>query len=333
MKLGVFYPTRSAHSVLRYTDNVMREIELSGVSTVCFSENDPLPYDVDLYWDPRAAGGVAPYRVLKTTTKPFVVTVHGAAPFALPSLEYFPNLYRVVLGKLQNIKKLYDWRAFHDRYAFIITVSTYAKGEIEEKLGLKREMIVPIHHGVDHALFKPAPVMTESVSYFLHVSAYQPKKNVDRIINAYQRISRNDKPRLVLVVPGYPGAKAGNGIKLVCTSMSHNQLVSLYQGAMGFVFPSLHETFGMPIIEAMSSGCPVITSDVSACPEVAGDAALLVNPRSTDAIAKAMCRLIDDQQLRQQLRKKGLKRSARFTWHKSAEKHLEVFKIVLRKKV
>ena len=333
MKLGVFYPTRSAHSVLRYTDNVMREIELSGVSTVCFSENDPLPYDVDLYWDPRA-GRPGPFSKFKNISRPCVITFHGAAHLVLPFNECFRHrLTSILYGQWSKLRTLYDWQTFRGRYAAIITVSTYAKGEIEEKLGLKREMIVPIHHGVDHALFKPAPVMTESVSYFLHVSAYQPKKNVDRIINAYQRISRNDKPRLVLVVPGYPGAKAGNGIKLVCTSMSHNQLVSLYQGAMGFVFPSLHETFGMPIIEAMSSGCPVITSDVSACPEVAGDAALLVNPRSTDAIAKAMCRLIDDQHLRQQLRKKGLKRSAQFTWHKSAEKHLEVFKIVLRKNV
>ncbi|WP_445707531.1 glycosyltransferase [Desulfofundulus thermocisternus] len=89
----------------------------------------------------------------------------------------------------------------------------------------------------------------------------------------------------------------------------------------------------MPIIEAMASGCPVITSNVTSCPEVAGDAAILVDPRSTDAIAEAMHRIIKDQRLRQQLREKGLKRAAQFTWRRSAEKHLKVFEKALRKKV
>ncbi len=91
------------------------------------------------------------------------------------------------------------------------------------------------------------------------------------------------------------------------------------------MFPSLHETFGLPILEAMACGCPVITSDVGACPEVAGDSALFVNPRSVDDITNAMKRLIEDDSLRQLLRQKGLARSQQFTWRKSADEHLKIF--------
>lgn len=99
------------------------------------------------------------------------------------------------------------------------------------------------------------------------------------------------------------------------------------------MFPSLHETFGMPILEAMACGCPVITSNVTACPEVAGDAALLVNPRSVDEIANAMRRLMEEQELRETLWERGLKRALQFTWRKSAKKHLEVFEKVLEGKI
>lgn len=85
----------------------------------------------------------------------------------------------------------------------------------------------------------------------------------------------------------------------------------------------------MPILEAMASGCPVITSNSTGCAEIAGDAALLVNPRSVDEIADAMRRLTSDHTLRQSLREKGLARAQQFTWRRSAEQHMAVFKKVL----
>lgn len=99
------------------------------------------------------------------------------------------------------------------------------------------------------------------------------------------------------------------------------------------MFPSLRESFGMPILEAMACGCPVITSNISACPEVAGDAALLVDPYSVDDIAGAMKRLIEDEPLRQSLRQKGLSRSRQFTWRKSARDHLKVFEKIAGEKL
>ena len=111
--------------------------------------------------------------------------------------------------------------------------------------------------------------------------------------------------------------------------LSQKVLVKYYQDAIGFVFPSLHETFGMPIVEAMASGCPVITSSTTACSEVAGNAALLVDPRSVDEISSAMKKLVMDIGLRQSLAEKGLKRASQFTWKKCAEEHLNVFERAL----
>jgi len=104
----------------------------------------------------------------------------------------------------------------------------------------------------------------------------------------------------------------------------------MYSAASAFVFPSLRETFGMPILEAMASGCPVISSNSTGCAEVAGDAALLVDPRSITDIAGAMHRLTEDASLRADLRERGLARARQFTWQRSAEEHLKVFEKALR---
>lgn len=108
------------------------------------------------------------------------------------------------------------------------------------------------------------------------------------------------------------------GVRLISEGLSSTELATWYRGGMGFIFPSLHETFGIPILEAMACGCPVITSNDSACPDVAGDSVLFVNPHSIDDITNAMKRLIEDDSLRQ----KGLARSRQFTWRKSAEKNI-----------
>jgi glycosyltransferase involved in cell wall biosynthesis len=94
---------------------------------------------------------------------------------------------------------------------------------------------------------------------------------------------------------------------------------------MAFVFPSLHETFGLPILEAMSCGCPVISSDQTACPEIVGDAGLLVDPRSVAQIRKAMQTIIEDVELRRELADRGLRRANSFTWRESARQHIDVF--------
>jgi len=331
VKVGVFYPSRIPLSACNYIDNVISELANKNVELFLFAEKEPIPTSVDIYWDPRSMGGGAPYKMFMITEKPLVVTVHGASLFSLAAKEHFSKVRSALKAQYLKIYHLYKWRQFRYRSTAFITVSAYGKWEISKYLRLDETKVTPVWHGVDLDTFKPGLVDKASRRYFLHISQYQPKKNVDRIIEAYAMLSVANKPALVAVVPGYPqSASVPKGIELIRTPKGKQELAGLYRGAVAFIFPSLHETFGMPIVEAMASGSPVITSNVTACPEVAGDAALLVNPRSVDDIAAAMARLLADESLRESLREKGLARAQQFTWQHCAEKHLEVFERAIR---
>ena len=102
------------------------------------------------------------------------------------------------------------------------------------------------------------------------------------------------------------------------------KLPSLYRGAEALVFPSLYEGFGLPVLEAMACGTPVVTANVTALPEVTGDAALLVDPTSVEQIAEAIVQIVSDTKLRQQLRDKGLKQAAQFSWQRTSARVREL---------
>ncbi|MCE5219335.1 glycosyltransferase family 4 protein, partial [bacterium] len=111
--------------------------------------------------------------------------------------------------------------------------------------------------------------------------------------------------------------------------ISNDDLVAYYRAASLFAFPSLYEGFGLPVLEAMACGTPVVTSNSSSIPEVAGDAAILVEPRDTAALAAAVEGVASDEALREDLRGRGLEQAARFSWDRTAEMTLEVYKHVL----
>ncbi|GAW94026.1 glycosyltransferase family 4 protein [Calderihabitans maritimus] len=336
MKIAVCYREAIPFSFRNYIENVTRELIQLGVDITRFKEGDPLPQEADLYWDPFSG----PSYSLKKVKKPLVVSLLGDYGLGIPAEEFYgshPLISSLLRFKLKT-RLMYRWWSFRKSCSAIITVSDYSKGVVERHLRLDGKKVFPIYHGVNSDIFSPSKRKVASgPAYFLHVSQYVPPfhhmKNVNRIIEAYARLSHERKPRLVLVIPGYPSTEINvKGVELIRRSKTSDELATLYQGAVGFIFPSLHETFGMPILEAMACGCPVITSNVTACPEVAGDAALLVNPRSVDEITQAMLRLAEDKSLREELRQKGLARAKEFTWRKSAEKHLEVFRQVWRGK-
>jgi glycosyltransferase involved in cell wall biosynthesis len=127
-------------------------------------------------------------------------------------------------------------------------------------------------------------------------------------------------------VIGYPGPRNLPGVEFIDRQMSRDEISALYGGALGFVFPSVSEGFGMPILEAMASGCPVVTSQGTACGEVAGDAALLVDPYSVPAIAQAMQTLWQDRSARTRLRASGRAHALGFDWDASARLHAQVFR-------
>src|SRR3569623_497537 len=113
-----------------------------------------------------------------------------------------------------------------------------------------------------------------------------------------------------------------DGVRVITALQTTEELAHLYRRALAFVFPSLYEGFGLPIIEAMACGCPVITSNVSACPEVAGDAAMTVDPRDEKASFEAMLAIHRDQQFREERIAAGLRRIHDFSWMKSARCHM-----------
>jgi glycosyltransferase involved in cell wall biosynthesis len=227
------------------------------------------------------------------------------------------------------------WHLNRNNYAAIVAVSEYAKQEISTYLHVSKDIIFPVYHGVDLEVFHPKNGSgdSENEAYLLHVSQPQPKKNVDRLVAAYALLDPQERPQLRLVAPGYTNSNLPDGIQLYQSSLKHDELAPLYRGALGFIFPSIHETFGMPILEAMASGCPVITSNTTGCAEIASDAALLVDPRATEDIERAMRRLVTVKELRHSLREKGIIRARQFTWRRSAEQHIAVFEQTLEGKL
>ncbi len=330
MNIGVFFDKElHTFSIRNYINNILQWVNVWGVKVYGFSNRDEardIENIVRFLWFPDCGGCVVPPREYWGLKCRFVVTFHGGAMFSLPYRVYYDSIRQAIEGTIRKYVSYIKWKTFMSKADAVITVSEYGKREFCSIFNVYEEKVIPVYHGIDFELFKPFDLSERR--YFLHVSQYQPKKNVDRIVEAYRRLD-TPKPELVLVVPGYRRALEDSNIRIIREPKTSHDLVKLYNGAIAFIFPSLHETFGMPILEAMACGCPVITSNTTACAEVAGDAALLVNPYSVDDIAKAMQMLLMDKRLAESLKKKGLERVKSFSWEKSARHHFEIFKRVI----
>jgi len=275
-----------------------------------------------------------------------VVTNHGMANLALPA--------KLCWGKVLELRRwIYwieyiKWKIFISKIAWVITVSYSEKKLLLKKIDGSENKITPIYHGVDHEKFKVLKNKNKiekfyqkykiNYDFLLHVSVYQPKKNVERIIKAFAITKKKYKiPQKLLIIGKHP-----NSVRLLVQKMglnneiiflgfiTHKELPFFYNTATAFIFPSLHESFGMPILEAMACSCPVITSNVFSCPEVAGDVALLVDPYNVEEIAEAIYKVVFDEKLREELKQKGLRRAQEFTWEKCTREHLKVYKEVMK---
>lgn len=231
-----------------------------------------------------------------------------------------------------------------------LTASESERRELLALASIDPARVVAIHHGVEHDRFVP-PADRDALRatlrdrfgidgrYVLYVSNHQRKKNTERLVEAFARVAA-DRPDVSLVLTGWQTPRfelvrelierLGLGERVrVLGHVPDDALPILYQGADVFTLPSLHEGFGLPVLEAMASATPVVTSDVFALREVAGDAAELVDPYDVDAIGTAIGRLLDDPARAEELRRRGLARAAEFTWELSAERHLECYERIV----
>ena len=323
LKIGIYRPLRMPESFRVCVDNIGAERARGGVHLTHFDSKDIVPDDVDCYWDPRSGGGSPPAEFVLRADKPCVVTVHGVAPMEIP-FEYGSGVVETIKLIAANRKKRKVWRRFGGHYAAIVTGSQFSKVNIAKHLPIDPERIFVGSYAVNHDLFKPRTLAAEG-RYFLHVSNNEPRKNLRRIVAAYRALDTENKPGLWLKLRNGAHFETVPGVQVIDRRLGDGEIAELYAGAFAFVFPSLYEGFGLPILEAMASGCPVITSDTTACAEVAGGAAITVNPRSVDAISGAMQTLCRSEARRKELIRSGLSRAKLFTWEKAGEAYRAVF--------
>ena len=173
----------------------------------------------------------------------------------------------------------------------------------------------------------------------------EPRKNLPALLRAYAALPDDARPALVLsgasvpwnpegrnaltVALGRLPAAARNGVILTGYVSDPNR-TPLYTGAEALAFPTRYEGFGLPVLEAMACGTAVVTSNSSSLPEIAGDDAVLVDPDDDASIADGLRRVLEDDSLRDRLRRAGLVRAARFTWHDAARRHVEVLRRAAR---
>jgi len=225
----------------------------------------------------------------------------------------------------------------------IICVSENTKQDAMEILKIPEKKLKVIYEAPDSIYFPRNQDEVEKVKnkfkingdYLLCVGTREPRKNIDRVLMAFVEISRA-YPELSLVIAGKYGwgdkklkVKSEKLKVRILGFVEKEDLASLYSGAEAFVYPSLYEGFGLPILEAMACGCPVITSNIGSMRELAAGFSVLVDPQSTDSIAENILKLLKNNDLRQELKIKGLKRAGEFSWEKAALQTLEAYRGLL----
>ena len=264
-----------------------------------------------------------------------IVTIHDLSIFALPQHHTEAN-YQFVTKNVHQAAR---------RANAVIADSENTKREIRRFLHVpdeKMEVIYLAAHENFHV--KCHPNFIEHIRhkyalrkpYFLTVGSIEPRKNLASALIAFKALLEIRRIDYQFVIAGGKGWKNESFYRLLKKLNIDDYLVftgyvpeedlpALYQGAEAFVYPSFYEGFGLPVLEAMSAGTPVITSNTSSLPEVAGDAALLVNPKEIFDLYEAMEALVIRPSLREELKKKGLEQSKKFTWEKTARQTLEIY--------
>ncbi|MFA6393953.1 MAG: glycosyltransferase family 1 protein [Patescibacteria group bacterium] len=280
-------------------------------------------FDIIHWFQPRAYPG---YWFAPARHK--IITIHGGGKYYYPRFCFSAHVFHWVI------------KYFNSWFRYLIVCSKTAKEEASSTYKIATERLVVIYNGGGER-FKPLdasesfkiikkeyPAITGD--YILSISRLQPHKNIANLVRAYidmrQRSVREEK----LVIVGKATEKYLEIFKIaeesefsqdiIFINYIKEQLINrVYSAAKIFVFPSLSEGFGLPLVEAMASGVPVATSNVSCMPEIVSEAGILFDPNNTKNMADAIIGLLEDKELRDRLKEAGLKRAKIFTWEEAAE--------------
>lgn len=249
-----------------------------------------------------------------------------------------------------HYRELYKFvQVWYHRYAIwyaklfathILTPSEYTRQDLHRVYKIPLAKMTAVHHGFNPDDFHPVHKSEQSpynMPYFYFVGRNENKKNLVRMIEAFANFKQNTQLPHKFVIAGSPGygyETIQSAHKRLPESIRHDveflgyipqeYSTRLLRHAQALLFVTLFEGFGFPALEAFASGTPVITSNTTSMPEVVGDAALTVNPTSTEQIANAMAQIASDETLRHNLRKKGNGQYKKFSWEQAAQKTLEV---------
>lgn len=277
---------------------------------------------------------VASNRSVKT-----VQMIHDLIPIFHP--EWFPSGDSTVRAVLETLPP----------EAYVVTASEATKQDFCQYTKVDPDRVTPIHLAASPALFHPVTDNSAKLAirtqyglgdapYLLSLATFEPRKNTDHLIRCFVRLINSGElatdVKLVLV-----GTKGWKFDKIMAEIAHHQalrsrivvtgfvpdqQLAPLYAGALGFLYPSLYEGFGLPPLEAMQCGMPVITSNVASIKEVVGDAAIKVPPTDADALCQAILSITTSETLRSELSEKGLKQASLFSWDKFIAQHVALYK-------
>lgn len=293
--------------------------------------------DIDIYHSP------SPENIQFNNHVKVIATVHDVIFKAFPE-GHTPKA-------IQETEK--NFQSFISKAAKIICCSKNTARDLQKYFSVADNKIATIYQGVDKNIFYMIGPEEEKWAFdilkskgiegafILSVGTIEPRKNLKNILQAFHVLKSKGKFKGKLVVAGMKGwlSEDLEGVLnklnlkkdvIFLGFLSDEELRCLYNKALAFVFPSFYEGFGFPIVEAFCCGVPVITSSISSCPEVAGDAAILVDPHNSEQIAFSLEHLLEDEDLRWSLRENGLKRAGDFSFLKTAQKTLEVYREVYK---
>lgn len=269
---------------------------------------------------------------------PLIVTLHDII-FLEKQTAANPSLYQ----KLGRIYRRLVVPRILPRCRKIITVSQFECNRIRTALHLNKEQITAIYNGYNPRFCRLGGDLSPIIHKYLDDPAYllflgntDPKKNTAGTLRGYAEYVRRSSNPLPLLIADISDEAVHNILNeigeerlierlRITRYIRHDDLAAIYNGASAFLYTSLRESFGIPLLEAMACGTPVVTSSTSALPEVAGEGAILVDPTSPTAIADALLRLENDPEYREEKVAYGLERVKQFSWEKTAYHLLNLY--------